>query len=355
MDTLHIKAGKVAYKIIRDGGLDFDRIAAYVGPAVGPRWLVASGFDLTLLENEILGESRPLLLTGSSAGAWRFAAWVQPEPVKSYHNFMDAYISMKYNNNDTPLTIQLATRNVIDAYLEDDAIPFALANKRYRLAIATARARHIVAFGTKLLQGPGLAICFLLNAVNHSSLYRFFQRVVFYSGYLPPHFCLEDDFNGEAIPLGEPNFKVAVMASGAIPLVVAGVKNIYGAPNGMYRDGGLTDYHLNNRYVTRDEDIALLFHHQGRIIPGWLDKKLKYRRPPDSFLENVLMVYPSESLIQKFPGGKIPDREDFKIYIDDPETRIKNWRRVVDLCAPLGEQFLELVESKKIRYIVERM
>jgi hypothetical protein len=123
----------------------------------------------------------------------------------------------------------------------------------------------------------------------------------------------------------------------------------------MYRDGGLTDYHLNNRYVKRNEDITLLFHHQERIIPGWLDKKLKYRRPPDSFLKNVLMVYPSEDLIQKFPGGKIPDREDFKIYIDDPETRIKNWRRVVDLCAPLGEQFIELVESKKIRYIVEKM
>ena len=355
MDTLHIKAGRIAYEIIRDGGLDFDRIAAYVGPAVGPRWLVASGFDLTLLENEILGESKPLLLAGSSAGAWRFAAWVQPEPVKSYHNFMDAYISMKYDNNDTPRTIQLATRNIIDAYIEDDAIPFALANKRYRLAIATARARHIVAFGTKLLQGPGLAICFLLNAVNRSSLYRFFQRVVFYSGYRPPHFCLEDDFNGEVISLVEANFKVAVLASGAIPLVVSGFKNIYGAPNGIYRDGGLTDYHLNSRYVKRDEDIVLLFHHQGRIIPGWLDKKLKYRRPPDSFLDNVMMVYPSENLIQKFPGGKIPDREDFKIYVDDPETRIKNWRRVVDLCAPLGEQFLELVESKKIRHIVERM
>lgn len=355
MDTLHIKAGKIVYDVIRDGGLDLDRIATYVGPAVGPRWLVASGFDLALLKNKVLGKSRPLLLVGSSAGAWRFAAWPQPEPVKSYRNLMDAYISTGYNKNDTPLAIQQSIRNIIDSYLEDDAIPFALTNKRYRLAIVTARARNIAAFDTKLLQWPGLALCFLLNAMNRSSIYGFFQRVVFYSGYFPPHFCLENDFNGEAVQLNEANFKAAVLASGAIPLVVAGVKNIYGAPNGVYRDGGLTDYNLNNRYATKDEDIALLFHHQERIIPGWLDKKLKYRRLSDSFLENVMMVYPSENLVLKFPGGKIPDREDFKIFIDDPGTRIKNWRRVVDLCADLGDQFLELVESKKIRHIVERM
>ena len=355
MDTVHIKAGKFAYEIIKDGGFDFDRVTTYVGAAVGPRWLMASGFDLTFLQNEILGKSKPVLLAGSSAGAWRFAAWVQPESVKSYRNLMDAYISMRYSRTDTPLAIQLAIQNVINTYLEDDAIPFALGNKRYRLAVSTARARHLLAFETKLLQGTGLGACFLFNAVNHSSLYRFFQRVVFYSGTLPPHFCLKDDFNGEAIPLNKTNFKHAILASGAIPLVIAGVRNIYGAPNGVYRDGGLTDYHINQRYAAKDEDITLFFHHQEQIMPGWLDKRLKYRRPPGSFLENVLVIYPSENLIRKFPGGKIPDRVDFKTFVDDPETRIKNWWRVVDLCAPLGEQFLELVESKKIRYIVEKM
>jgi hypothetical protein len=179
--------------------------------------------------------------------------------------------------------------------------------------------------------------------------------VIFYSGYLPPQFCLEDDFNGDAIPLGEPNFKVAVMASGAIPLVVAGVKNIYGAPNGIYRDGGLMDYHLNQRYAEKKEDVVLLFHHQGRIIPGWLDKKLKYRESGSEYLENVLMISPTEEFIQKLPGGKIPDRDDFKIFVNDPSTRIKNWWRAVELSSPLGEQFLELVESKKIRDVVQEM
>lgn len=355
MDTIRIKAGKFAYDIIKDGGFDFDRVTTYVGPAVGPRWLVASGFDLTLLQNEILGKSNPVLLAGSSAGAWRFAAWPQPEPVKSYRKLMDAYISMRYNRADTPVTIQQSIHNIINSYLEDDAIPFALASKRYRLAIATARAKHIFASDGWLQQHIGLGAAFLFNFINHSWLKGFVQQVIFYTGPRPPHFCLRNGFNGQNIPLNEANFKYAVLASGAIPLVIPGIKNIYGAPNGVYRDGGIIDYHLNQKYAAKNEDITLLFHHQERVIPSWMDKRLTYRRPPYNALENVLMIHPSENLIRKFPGGKIPDRKDFKTFVDDPETRIKNWRRVVELCAPLGEEFLELVESGKIRHIVERM
>jgi hypothetical protein len=48
----------------------------------------------------------------------------------------------------------------------------------------------------------------------------------------------------------------------------------------------------------------------------------------------------------------VPDRDDFKTFIDHPATRIENWRQAVHLAEPLGEQFLELVESGKIRNIV---
>jgi hypothetical protein len=59
--------------------------------------------------------------------------------------------------------------------------------------------------------------------------------------------------------------------------------------------------------------------------------------------------------VEKLPGEKIPDREDFLTYIDDHQTRIKNWRKAVELAAPLGEEFLELVGSGKIKDIVERL
>jgi len=355
MNNICIKAGKRAYEIIQDGGFQFDRITTYFGPATGPRWLIASGFDLTLLKNDLLGRSKAIHLVGSSAGAMRFAAWLQPEPEKSYRTLMESYIGITYKRNDTPATVLESLVNLANAYIEDDALSFALANKKYRLAIITARARNLVASELKWVQHIGLGICFLFNAVNRSYIHDFAERVVFYNGPMPPHFCLRPDYRGRYIRLNEINFKYAIMASGAIPLVVAGIKDIYGAPSGIYRDGGLVDYHLTHNYAPTNEDLTLFFNHQERIIPGWLDKRLSYRWPQAEILDNVLMIHPSDAFVAQLPGGKVPDRDDFAIFIDDPATRIRNWREAVRHAEPLGEEFLELVESKRIRNVVERI
>jgi hypothetical protein len=355
MRNICIRAGKRAYEIIQDGGFHFDRVTTYFGPATGPRWLIASGFDLTLLKNDILGRSKSIHLVGSSAGAMRFAAWLQPEPEKSYRTLMEYYIGITYKRNDTPATVLESLIDLANAYIEDDALSFALTNKKYRFAIITARAKNLVASELKWVQHIGLGICFLFNAVNRSYIHDFAERVVFYNGPKPPHFCLRPGYRGRYIRLNEINFKYAVMASGAIPLVVAGIKDIYGAPSGIYRDGGLIDYHLTHNYAPTNEDIILFFNHQERIIPGWLDKRLSYRRPQGDILDNVVMIYPSDAFIAQLPGGKVPERGDFATVIDNPITRIKNWWRAVDLAQHLGEEVLELVESKRIKDVAEKI
>jgi len=355
MSNIRIKAGKTAYDIIKSGGFNFDAVSAYFGPAAGPRWLIASGFDLTLLKNGLLGRSRAVALIGSSAGAWRFAAWVQPEAQKSYERLLESYINVKYTRMDTPATVGEKLTATINDYIEDEAISFALANKKYRLTILTARSRNLVASGNQFIQKTGLAICYLCNFFNRNNLYNFAERVVFYNGSKPPAFCFQPHFRGKFVRLNEVNFKFAVMASGAIPLVVEGVRDIYGAPRGVYRDGGLVDYHLTHQYAAKPGDIVLFFHHQERIIPGWLDKKLVKRLPPQDILSNVLMVFPSQSFVEKLPGERIPDRTDFLTYIDDHAARTNNWRRAVEIAAPLGEEFIELAESGKIKDIVERL
>ncbi|MEN6638401.1 MAG: hypothetical protein ABFC95_04300 [Smithella sp.] len=354
MSRLRIKAGKKAYEIIKDGGFNFDDVCACFGAAVGPRWLVASGFDLTLLAQNILGRSRAVHLIGSSAGAWRFAAWLQPQDADCYRRFMDAYINISVTRKDTPATILEKFSHILNAYIEDDALPFALANKRYRLSVITVRSRGLVASENILLQKSALAACYVLNFFSRNHVYRFADRVVFYNGSKPPPFCFQPEFRGRYVRLNEINFRHAVMASGAIPLVVAGVKNIFGAPRGVYRDGGLIDYHLSHQYAAKENDLVLFFHHQERIIPGWLDKKIKKRAPDDQTLNNVVMVFPSQYFIDRLPDGKVPDRDDFLTYIDDSRRRIENWNTAVALSAPLGEDFLELVASGKIREIVEK-
>ncbi len=356
MRDLCIRAGRKVYRVIKDGGFDLDRVTTYLAPAGGPRWLAASGFDLALLENSVLGRSKPVLLAGSSSGAWRMAAWLQPEPVKSYRTFMEAYLKdSSYQRSDTPETLLDSMRTLLDAYIEDDAVPFALAHRQYRLAVTTARAKNFAASEISFIQRLGVGSAWLFNALNPDYLRLLFERVVFYSGALPPRFCLRQDFCGKTIPLDSTNFKAAILASGAIPVVIAGVRDIYGAPRGAYRDGGVFDYHLNHEYTSREGEVTLFFNHMERIVPGWFDKGLKSRHPPAKILENVLLVHPGAGLVERLPGRRVPDREDFVTFIDDPETRIKNWRRAVDLCAPLGEQFLEAVASGRIREVVKML
>jgi hypothetical protein len=355
MDDICVSAGTNVYDVIQDGGFDFDRVTTYVGAASGPRWLVASGFDLSLLENGVLGNNLPVVLAGSSAGALRFAAWVQPEPEKSYRRLIEAYTAMTIGRGDKPAQVLQSTRDLIDYYIDDDAIPFALTSRKFRLAIMTVRAKGLASSDMKLLQGLAVGTGFLSNAVNRRLIHTFFQRVVFHNSPIPPPFCLNHDFRGQVIALNKVNFKHALLASSAVPFTVAGVRDIYGAPNGTYRDGGFADYHLNQKYAGGQGAITLMFNHQKRIIPTWMDKRLRSRRPPGEYLEDLLMVYPSEDFIRKLPYNRVPDRGDFKRYADNPTGRTRNWRQTVAISKDLGEQFLELVESGRLREIVKKI
>lgn len=352
-NDIRIRAGEKAYSIIMDGGFSFDNIRAYAGPAVGPRWLIAAGFDLALMREQVLGRTAPLLLVGASAGAWRFAAWIQPECEKIYKLLFKEYIRFKFGRGDDPTTVQENMYSLANAIFDDGALTFAFHNQVYRYAIITARTKHILSLESNTLLRFGFLLCYLLNAINEKFMRFFFEPVVFYTGAIPPKFTLKREFRGTVVPLTETNFKDTLVASGAIPMVVKGVKNIFGAPLGMYRDGGLTDYHLARKYTSGDGEITLLFLHQRRIIPGWLDKTLKNRVPSGEALENVLLVYPSPELIARLPMKKVPDRDDFITFIDNPEKRIENWETAAKMCGHLGDLFLEIVSNPRLKGLVK--
>ncbi|MDD5474903.1 MAG: hypothetical protein PHU03_00140 [Syntrophales bacterium] len=355
MTDINIRAGADIYEMIRDDGLSFDHVSKVVGPAVGPRWLLACGFDLALIKARVLGRQNPVTLAGSSAGALRFAAWIQPEPEKAYDRLIDSYISMNFTREDTPSSILEKITMVIDSYVENDALPFIIASKKYRMAITTARARHLASSENKIFQASALFAAGILNFISPSWLSLFFEPIVFYSGYMPPAFCRTNDYSGVSIPLNEANFKRALLASSAVPLAVSGVKNIYGAPTGTYRDGGLVDYHGNHNHVNDGIGVAILLHHQERLIPTWLDRYLKKRTLPEAWTRNLLVISPGNEFIEKLPGGRIPDRGDFKLFVDNPAERMKQWRKVVAASSILGEWFLECVESGKIRSVVRKL
>ena len=84
-------------------------------------------------------------------------------------------------------------------------------------------------------------------------------------------------------------------------------------------------------------------HFFDRIIPGWFDKYLPWRRPDPAALDDVVMIAPSDAFIATLPGGHVPDRNDFvRLATDD---RIRQWRLVLARCEALVDELCDLVDG----------
>ena len=129
---------------------------------------------------------------------------------------------------------------------------------------------------------------------------------------------------------------------------MSGVDRIPGAPSGVYRDGGVIDYHLDLPF-SGSQGIVLFPHYMTRIIPGWLDKGLAWRKPVSANLDRVLMVAPSKGFVRSLPLGKISDRNDFYRFAGADRERMDYWHAVVSRGRLLAEEFMALAASGRIR------
>ena len=58
-------------------------------------------------------------------------------------------------------------------------------------------------------------------------------------------------------------------------------------------------------------------HFQRQLVPGWLDKALKWRHRSTAFLDRTLVLAPDPDWLRTLPDGKLPDRSDFERYGSD--------------------------------------
>ena len=356
-DSLVILAGSNAYKKVRDQGLKKEDIHVIAGAAGGPKWLVLNGLDRAIFFSWLGGSKRerPLFLIGSSIGTWRFAAIAQRHAEDAYNMFQDAYINQSYSQRPTPEEVSQEARRMLSAYLDQKGIEDILANPYMRINIMATLSRPIVSMeNTKLLWPPVVAAA-LLNAVNRKYIGLFFERTLFYDKRDRPPFFSMNAFPIHRVPLSEKNLRQAILASGSIPIVMQGIKDIPGAPPGMYRDGGIIDYHLDIPFTKDTNSIVLFPHYMGRVTPGWFDKHLKFRGPDPIHMENVLLLCPSRSFIERLPYSKIPTRDDFKLFKGRDSQRIRYWERVVEESKRLGDEFLDAVEKGTIRDKVKKL
>ena len=164
-------------------------------------------------------------------------------------------------------------------------------------------------------------------------------------------FCQHwNDLPTRFVGLDERNFAPALLATGSIPMVLEGVKDIPGAPPGTYRDGGITDYHFDVD-LSKVNGIVMYPHFHHEVIPGWFDKRLRRRRTTGKQWPNVLFIAPSEAFVNALPYGKIPDRTDFqKLPVKE---RIAYWQTAIKAGQQMAEELQELIESGAIKNRIE--
>lgn len=352
---INIFAGKNALSLIRDTGLDPGMVEVAAGAAGGPKWLILYHLDKFIFSSWINRRTRPLFLVGSSIGAWRFAALSQKDPPGALKKFKDAYIHQTYLKKPTAGEVTRESIRIMNTFMDDSAITDILNHPYLRLNIMAVYCRFFAASDHPVLLAPAILTSAMTNIVDRRLLGCFYKRALFYHPKDRPPFMDLDQFPVIKTPLDASNIKEALLATGSIPLVMKGVKNISGAPPGVYRDGGIIDYHLDMPFLKSEDKIVLYPHYTDRIIPGWFDKKLYHRRPDPKRMASVVMVSPSKSLIAKLPYKKIPDRNDFFIFKGKDSQRIAYWKKVVEMSRYMAEEFHDAVESGRIRQMVRSM
>ncbi|MBN2159976.1 MAG: patatin-like phospholipase family protein [Spirochaetes bacterium] len=352
--SLTFIAGSRALEIIRDEGLIPERVRVVAGAAGGPKWLVLGGLDRALFGSFFKNRRAPLFMLGTSIGSWRFAALSQKSGMDALESFEKAYLAQTYSRLPMAAEVTQVSREILGAYIDRDRASEILKHPYIRLSMLSVRSRNFFALDFLPLLGIGMGIAGAFNFLSRSSMGLFFERALFYDTRdLPPFFDL-GGFPIHKVPLTADNMPDAIMASGAIPLVMQGIRNVPGAPRGMYRDGGMIDYQLGMQIDPDPERIVLYPHYTDSIIPGWLDKHLSWRRAHENVMRNVLIVCPSKEFISALPYGKIPDRGDVMRFRGRDRERMDYWNRVVEMCRVMGEELLESVESSTIcRKVVE--
>lgn len=354
-DDLTIRAGARALELIRDEGLRPDRVDVLAGAAGGPKWLVLYGMDRFLFGRFWEGRIRPLWAIGSSIGAWRFAALGQGAPLEALERLREAYIHQTYQGVPGPKAVTCESRRILARFLDHAGRREILTHPWFRLNLLAVRSRRLSAGEHRAGLGLGLAAASLVNLASRKALALFFERALFYDPREAPPVFPDGTRRIQRVELRPENLAEALLASGSIPLVMEGVSGIPGARPGVYRDGGMLDYHLDLPYAVGEDRLVLMPHFTPRIIPGWLDKHLRWRRPLAAHMRNVLLVAPSPEWVRRLPGGRIPDRTDFRRFLGQDGLRIRQWQAIAGAGVALGEQLGELIDSGRIRQRVGRL
>ena len=380
MQALQIYAGPVARKALAANGLSPSDIGTIPGAAGGPKGLILGGLDRFIFGDWLPQSSQTVNLVGASIGAWRMSTGCLNDPVAAFKRLEHDYIHQHYElapgqKRPTAEFVSEEFGKNLQAFY-GGRVDEVLNHPRYRLHVVTSRGRHVLAAEQKLRTPLGYLGAFLTNTVHRRAMGAWLERVVFSSpgaggaaAQLP---FGTGDYRTRQVLMTAANFNPALQASCSIPFVLKSVHNIPGAPPGAYWDGGITDYHLHLNYPAAQHHslndatnsgaapalsmgstgqnginpgLVLYPHFQKAVVPGWLDKGLKWRHKATHFLDTMVLLAPNPDWVKTLPNGKLPDRTDFTHYGNDLAGRVKAWNAACSASQQMVDEFAQWLDK----------
>ncbi|GAB5415098.1 MAG: hypothetical protein Cons2KO_27010 [Congregibacter sp.] len=338
---LDIYLGPSAARVLAEEGWSGKRFETLVGASGGPKWLILGHLDRLLFGDFLLNERRePLKAIGSSVGSWRHACLAMDDPVAAIDRFEDIYLNWEYSAKPDVAEVSAASAAMLAHIFGPYGATALINHPLLHTYIVTARGEGLTSAQAALPLAIGMGGAALNNALSRQRLVNNFQRVIFSSKDAPAFG--PGDFRTQQVPLSVDSVAKALHASGSIPFVLAGERDIPGAPPGHYWDGGIIDYHFDLHTLNTDS-LILYPHFRGDLTTGWFDKFLPWRRQQKPSIDNLVLLCPSDDFVASLPGGKIPDRSDFTRMTPDERQRI--WRISVERSRELAEDFAAQLAS----------
>jgi len=341
---LEIYAGETALKTIKEKGFTPDIFNNFLGASGGPKWFVLYGLDKYFFGDFFQHQQQPLNLIGSSAGAFRMACFAQQDPVAAIERLAKNYSETVYSSKANAAEITDKARELLDILFGESGAEEIINNKIFKAHFVVAKCRGLVASENKVLLGLGLLSSLLRNGAKRSLIKSQYERYVFQHQESQLQLHDPDNISTTRLAFSENNIKDALLASGAIPMVMQGIQDIADCGPGMYRDGGIIDYHFDLAL----DGLTLYPHFSSTLKAGWFDKNLS-RNVRAEHYDKTVLVCPSQAFIDLLPYGKIPDRKDFVTL--DPEQRLQYWQQVFLESEKLAAAFKSFHQTQDIKQI----
>ncbi len=342
-NMLEIYAGETALKTIQDNGFSPDLFTSFLGASGGPKWFTLFGLDKYIFGEFFKERTQALNLIGSSAGAFRAACFAQNDPVAAITRLAKHYSETVYLKKPTPEQVTLSVIELLDKMFGEDGAAEIIDNDVMKAHFLVAKCNGFVASENKVLQGLGLLKSLAGNRIGRPLLAKQYERFIFQNNDSDLEIYDPDNISTTTMAFSTNNIKQALIASGAIPLVMQGIKDIDDCPQGMYRDGGIVDYHFD--FEIKNKGLTLYPHFSSQLKAGWFDKNLA-RKVRAKHYDKTVLICPSDEFIASLPYNKIPDRTDFTEM--EPEQRLKYWQQVFVDSEQLAQQFKDFYQTQDL-------